>query len=137
MTELCETCHQPIKRPDLDGRAVKWRTRTRIYDRTRLGDEPVADTDPDLSPDAKGTSVLVGLPGVAMEVRELAHAYHETCQHPGPCVGLELVTLLHKLKGLRPTLSRRGGNAVWRLPYTVAGREWLARVDIERVEITQ
>lgn len=131
--ELCPTCSQPIKRPDLDGRAVKWRTRTRIYDRTRLGDEPAADTDPDLSPELKGTTVLVGLPMVACEVRELAHLFHSG---QGSCVGLEQETLLHKLKGLRPTLSRRGGNAVWRLPYTVAGREWLVRVDIERVEAT-
>jgi hypothetical protein len=128
MTELCPTCHQPLKRPDLDGRAVQWRIRTRLYLATQT-DEPIADSDPDTPPDKSGNTVLTGLPAVAAEVSALAVAYHDAV-----CDGLEYPTLLHKLKGLRPTLSRRKGNAVWRLHYSVKGHEMLARVDIERVD---
>jgi hypothetical protein len=110
-----------------DARAAQWRTRIRLYAAAKP-DEPLADTDPERPPDAPGTMVLRGLPEVATILSELAASYHGTA-----CVGLDLATLLHKLRGLRPTLSRRGGDAVWRLGYQVAGREYRARVNVERV----
>ncbi len=111
-----------------DGRANKWRVRVRLYASDKPSDA-VADTDPDLRPDAQGSEVVSGLPAVASFVAEVAQGWHGES-----CVGLDGPTMRHKIKGLRPTLSRRGGNAVWRLPYRTAEREWLARVDIERVE---
>jgi len=121
---------------ELDGRASYWRVRVRLYTAERL-DDPVADSDPDALPDETGETVLRGLPAVAEHLAALAGGYHGL-----PCVGLDGATLRHKLRGLRPTLSRRKGTAVWRLNYTtyevLAGvereRAWLARVDIERAE---
>lgn len=123
--------------PAVDGRAAQWRCRVRLYRGERdAGDagEPQADTDPDAQANAPGSAVLSGLPAVADELAALAAAYHGS-----DCSGLERDTLLHRLKALRPTLSRRGGDAVWRVPYAVyeanggAGHAWLARVDVERV----
>lgn len=111
-----------------DGRTNRWRVRVRLYDSAHP-DDAAADTDPDLKPDEGGTEIIPGLPNVAGYVAEIAAGFHQIT-----CVGLDGPTMRHKLKGLRPTLSRRGGNAVWRLPYVVNAREWLARVDIERVE---
>jgi hypothetical protein len=124
--EKCPTCQQPLKRPDLDGRLVHWRVRVRLYLPTHM-DEPAADSDPDLSPDRPGDTVVAGLPAVALHVQELAEGYHG-----GACEGLDEATLHHKLKGLRPTLSRRGGNAVWRLYYRYLTHEMFARVDIAK-----
>ena len=98
---------------------------------------PAADSDPDALPDESGETVIRGLPSVAEHVAILAGTYHGL-----PCIGLDSATLRHKLRGLRPTLSRRKGSGAWRLNYTtyetLAGaersRSWLARVDIERVE---
>lgn len=111
-----------------DGRTNKWRVRVRLFDSVHPNDA-AADTDPDLGPSESGVEIIAGLPNVAGFVAEIATSYHQTT-----CVGLDGPTMRHKLKGLRPTLSRRGGNAVWRLPYRAAEQEWLARVDIERVE---
>jgi hypothetical protein len=117
----------------LDNRATYWRVRVRLYAAEHV-DDPVADSDPDAPPDAAGETVLRGLTAVAEHVALLAGSYHGLL-----CLGLESATLRHKLKGLRPTLSRRKGNAVWRLSYTTheatGTRDWLARVDIERTQI--
>lgn len=122
-------------RSENDGRMSKWRCRFRIY-RDNAQDEPHADSDAELPPDRPGASVLAGLPNVAAEVIALA----SIC-HPGTViVGLSREELDRKLKGLRPTLSRRGGNAVWRVPYSTletfdersSERGWLMRVDIIR-----
>lgn len=123
-----------------DGRAVRWRVRVRLYSDARPN-EPEADSDPDLAADKPGAEILTGLPAVAEHLRALATAFHG--QDPA---GLDDATLLHRIKSLRPTLSRRGGDAVWRVPYMVTPAErfghrgnlamqhkWLARVDIERV----
>lgn len=121
---------------DTDARAAKWRCRFRLYDQRRP-QEPMADSDPELPADQPGTMIITGLPEVAVELGLLAGAFHGT-----PLLrGLSQQELDRKLRGLRPTLSRRKGNAVWRVPYDtdqtwrdhrdhLAG--WLARVDIER-----
>ena len=121
-----------------DGRNVRWRARVRLYSATDDFKEPVADSDPELPSDNPGTEILPGLAAVADYLAQLAALYHNTPL----CVGLDTATLDHRLKSLRPTISRRGGNAAWRVPYHTVEhigereitREWLGRVDIERVE---
>ena len=114
-----------------DGRVASWRVRVRLY-RADRADEPEADSDPDLPPDKPGATILPGLPAVAEHLATLAQGFHA-----GAAAGLDNATLRHRLKGLRPTISRRGGDAVWRVPYRVAvagsAQDWLARVDVERV----
>jgi hypothetical protein len=112
----------------MDRREVQWRVRVRLYLAARH-DEPQADSDPDLPPDKPGATLIAGLPGVAEYLATLATGFHE-----GATVsGLDEATLRHRLKSLRPTLSRRGGDAVWRVKYKAGGTDWLARVDVERV----
>lgn len=120
-----------------DGRAAKWRCRFRLYDQ-RTPAEPMADSDPELTADQPGTQIIAGLPDVAIELGALASAFHGT-----PMLrGLSQQELERRLKGLRPTISRRKGNATWRVPYDTeeswsVGKDhragWLARVDLERV----
>jgi hypothetical protein len=112
---------------DMDARTAKWRVRIRLYD-MRDQNEVQADTDPDLPPGHDGAMVRHGLPGVAEWLMEVATDYHGE-----QCGGLDMNTLRHRLKGLRPTLSRRGGNAVWRVPYVCSRGEWSARCDVVRV----
>lgn len=134
----------PLGEPD--GRTQGWRVRVRLYLKTRM-DEPEADSDPDLPAELPGATMIYGLTNVADHLRILAADFHGA-----PCAGLDSNTLAHRLKSLRPTISRRGGDAVWRVPYVVeVGRgraelaanglpasigvqDWLARVDIVRVE---
>lgn len=137
----CPNCGHPIVGSlEHDKRAVKWRVRVRLYDMIADDKSPQADSDPELAPDVPGTLVCAGLKGVADVVMQLAMTFHHTTQLPG----LDAKTLDAKTPGLRPTLSRRGGNAVWRLPYDTqrtfdpARREaaWMARVDLERIDAT-
>lgn len=122
---------------EADGRTAKWRCRFRIYD-TRNLDDVVADSDDGLPPDHPGATVLSGLPNVAAEARELAKIFHEG----KTLVGMSREELDRRLKSVRPTLSRRGGDAAWRVPYEtmvdhggiVNRRSWLMRVDILREE---
>lgn len=121
-----------------DARTAQWRVRVRLYNALRM-DEPEADSDPDLPPDHPGQTVLNGLPAVAEHLAQLASTYHRQS-----CAGLDHASLMHRLKSLRPTISRRGGDATWRVPYRIfqAGafegdkreQEWLARVDVERIK---
>lgn len=123
---------------EADGRLQRWRSRVRLYNAARM-DEPEADSDPDLPADSSGATVLLGLPAVADDLAILASKYHKAA-----CAGLDGDTLRHRLKSLRPTISRRHGNATWRVPYRVfvprntiqdgGEQEWLARVDVERVD---
>lgn len=132
----------PGSNGDADGRTAKWRCRFRIY---REGqDEPEADSDDDLPADRPGSVVISGLPNVGAEVMGLAAAFHTKTA----VLGLSREEVLRKLRALRPTLSRRGGNAVWRLEYQTVeatgtailarqqgednARHWLMRVDIIR-----
>lgn len=121
----------------MDSRTARWRCRFRIYDARQM-DEPVADSDDELPPGAPGSMVIAGLPNVGTEAIALAQAFHKS----GQLSGLNSQMLDKSLKGLRPTISRRGGNAVWRLPYDTIDtynehslkRGWLMRVDIIREE---
>lgn len=122
--KLCPQCGAAFTP---DGRAIRWRVRIRLYDAT---DTLVADSDAGAPADAAGQLVVLGLPALADELTALCHTFHGV-----PCVGLERDALLHSVKSLRPTIARRKGNAVWRVSYTVGGREWLARCDIERVVV--
>jgi hypothetical protein len=138
-TKHCWQCGAPqLSDLELDKRARKWRVRIRLYDMIADDTEPRADSDPELSPDQPGTLICAGLKGVVDTVLQLAVAYHGT----GALSGLDTETLDARIPGLRPTLSRRGGNAVWRIPYdTVRSFDptgqrkpaWLARVDLERI----
>lgn len=111
---------------DADNRAASWRVRVRLYGPGKP-DEPEADSDDDLPGDQPGATVIDGLPNVAEHLMALAQGFHKSAP-----VGLDITTLRHRLKSLRPTLSRRGGNARWRVPYTVAEGDWMATVGIQR-----
>lgn len=127
----------PGNNGDADGRTAKWRCRFRVYREDQ--DEPEADTDADMPPDRAGSTIISGLPSVGAEVIALANAFHAK----DAVLGLSREDVAHKLKGLRPTLSRRGGNAVWRVKYQTIDnlhgteRNWLMRVDIIRETETQ
>lgn len=115
-----------------DARLKKWYARIMLY----RGDgysEPEADTDNDLPPGQRGTTVIPGLTGVADFLAELAAQYHAG----QPVTGLEPDVLRKSLESLRPTLSRhrkRGDeSAVWRVDYVVGAQPWCARVEVERV----
>lgn len=120
---------------DNDSRAAFWRCRFRLY-RADGPDEPEADTDPERGPELPGEQIIRGLPGVASELLALCQAFHGT----GSLQGMDRKELHRRLRGLRPTLSRRKGNAVWRVPYDTyesftdgaKKRGWIARVDIVR-----
>lgn len=125
----------------LDGRAVKWRVRVQL----QRGERPdvVADTDPGRRLDEPGTEIVHGLPAVAAMVAEICTAYHVGKE----LRGLDETTLRHALKSVRPALSRRGGEAIWRPRYEVVSHTpglaeqqpdrprveaWVARVDVRR-----
>lgn len=138
------TARAKSRSPDANGetdrRHKAWRVRVRLY-APNQNEEPAADSDPDRAGHLPGLTVCQGLPGVADHLAQLANGFHGQA-----CLGLDMETLTHRLKSLRPTLSRRGGNAVWRVPYTIevnmnpavtvggyVKQEWLARVDLEKV----
>lgn len=125
MSLHCPSCGFEIAAPR-DRRAHLWRTRVRLYGMD-AADEPIADSDPELSPDLPGATVINGLQSLPADLAEMVTAYHGE-----PCEGMDTATLRHRLKSLYPTLSRRGGNAVWRLAYEAAGKKYMARVDIRR-----
>lgn len=142
-TEFLRRCR--VRSPvalEADGRATKWRCRVRLYNMNRP-DEAEADSDPDRPADAMGDTVLGGLPAVADWLATLARNFHADAS----LAGLDSQTLRHRLKALRPTISRRKGNAVWRVPYQMqpaqiglgrpAAQDWMARVDVIRVETTK
>lgn len=122
-----------------DGRSANWRCRFRYYDQ-RQPDEPKGDSDEGMPADFPGEMIVTGLPNVARMVLDLARQVHGT----SALVGLTMPDLDRRLKGLRPTLSRRGGDAVWRIPYDTfetfnersVKRGWLVRVDISRTTET-
>lgn len=133
--KICPNCNHPLT----SNANAKWRVRVRLYEVDNP--EPLADTDPDLPAAAPGSTLLTTLPAMAEHVAKLAYSFHGVAH--GEIKGLEPETLRHKLKSLRPTLSRRKGNATWRLPYWTGPspvnlsasytRHFTARVDVERV----
>ena len=134
---ICPNCHTPLTPAGkIDQRTTRWRMRVRLYAAPDMG-EPVCDTDAESAHDAPGATIVTGLPAMCEELQTLAYAFHT---RPGRTVaGLDMETLDHRLKSLRPTLYRETGNSpkghgVWRVPYTVDGEAWLARVDVERAD---
>ena len=116
----------PTNRPDK--RTAERLIRIRLY--RRGAEEPEADSEMQGShpapPDAPGTWAVGGLPGTAGALASTAAAFYIG----STITGLDRATLLQRIKGFRTTLSRRGGTAVWRVPYTVDGAAWDARVDV-------
>lgn len=111
-----------------DQRTKQRLIRIRLYQRG--AEEPDADSEMQgnhpAPPDAAGTWPVKGLPESAMALASIAATFHT-----GAAIsGLDRATLMHRIKSLRPTLSRRGGTAVWRVPYTVNEDNWDARVDV-------
>lgn len=106
-----------------DHRENAWATRVVLLE----GKEPLADTHPDLPPDAFGDWQASGLKGVAALVRDLAVQFHGE-----PPTGFDAETIKKRIASVRVTLSRRGGNAVWKIPYAVGDREYVAHALIER-----
>lgn len=125
----CPSCGFEFE--ERDGRAAQWCARFRFYKGSTA--DPYADSDEELPADAPGAQTFSGLPAVAAELHRLGLWLHGKADAT-VLSGLELDTLLHKLRGLRPTISRRKGNAVWRVSYSVGGVAWLARVDVVRVD---
>ena len=136
--QRCWNCGQPqMSDLELDKRARSWLVRIRLYNMAANPKEPDADTDPVLGPEQRGTLVCKGIRGIVDAVVQLATLHHGELLH-----GLDIEALDAKIPGLRPTLSRRGGTAVWRLPYDTAETldptgqrkpSWLARIDLERI----
>lgn len=138
MLTNCPSCGYEL--PTGDGRIVKWRCRFRLYNMQTNPDEPVADSDPERHAGQPGIEIIAGLPEVANVLHQLAVQWHGT-----PALrGMDTEELHYKLKGLRPTISRRKGNATWRVSYDTPESfkdvpnhkpGWLARVDIERIDV--
>jgi hypothetical protein len=132
---IADQFQEPMAGGVMDGRTAKWRCRFRIYSAQKM-DEPVADTDPEQTAGEPGTMVIAGLPNVATTLAQIAVQFHGE----RALSGLSTEELNRRLRGLRPTLSRRGGEATWRIPYDSLEtfdsrsltRGWLMRVDICR-----
>jgi hypothetical protein len=116
----------PANIMETDGRAAHWRVRVRLYDMAHP-DDVQADSDPDLAADKPGETIIAGLPAVAEHLAILATRFHGSA-----IAGLDEATLRHKLKSLRPTLSRNNGAARWRVAYKTATGAWVAVVNVER-----
>lgn len=123
----------------VDHRATAWRFRVRVYGWQDGFREPLADSDDELEPGEPGTLEARGLRLVADTAVRMATDYHAD----GPLSGLDADTLDRKVRGLRPTLSRRGGNATWRLHYNTQrsvkpgdprDMAYMLRIDLERVD---
>ena len=91
--------------------------------------EPAADTDDDLPPGADGRMVKAGLPAVMEWLAELGVEFHK-----GQCPGLSLPELMHKLRSVRPAVSKNKGFATFAVNYTTMGGEWRALVKILKVD---
>jgi hypothetical protein len=93
-----------------------WRWRLRIYTT-----ELVADTHPDLDPDAPLTGEYRSKGTAAMfdEVSAMLHGFHDVPLES--MAGARLVDLIQRTATLRVYLSARGGRADLRIPYTPDG----------------
>jgi hypothetical protein len=113
-----------------DGRAVRWRVRLRLFD---SHDELQADTCPESATDYPGDDVIAGLPAVVDWAESICREFHHAA-------GFTVSWITHaekkkRLRSIRPTLSRSGGVAIWRIHYTVDGDgQWLALINVAREE---
>ena len=109
-----------------DTRGTARRVRVRLFPLGGPDTDPAADTAPDLPADQPGSMLVASLPAMAAAVAALCFHFHGV----EGVTGLDKADLDRGIRGLRVTLSRRGGEATWRLPYQVHGSKWMARVDV-------
>lgn len=117
-----------------DGRAREWRVRARLYDYENGLNDPVADSDPDLSPELPGATIIRGMPAIIPWLGELASTYHGVA-----CPGLDRRTLRGKIGNLRTMMTNRGdGTGDFRADYQVVVggriRDMRARCDVCRAD---
>lgn len=127
------TMHKTAGSPGaLDGRTTAWRVRLQIF-----GPDGSLEADSDADNgdiQAPGETIIHGVKPVADWAAAAALAFHA---ERGETVtsGLDQSLLYHKINSLRPTLSRNGGKATWRIPYVVGENEkWLVYIPIARQE---
>ncbi len=136
---LCPKCGHDLEGQE-DGRATWWRYRVRLYDmRAHGGTDPIADSDSNLAQDQDGHQIERGLWKVAFETAKAALEWHEVTS----LSGMGHADLERKVRGLRPTLSRKNGRATMRIEYDTpesftpaAGHipRYLARVDVVKTD---
>lgn len=119
----------------IDGRAVGWRARIRLYMADDNYQQPIADSDPTLDADMAGTTVFAALPAIGPWLQETATEHHKAA-----CSGLEMPNIKKKIAGLRTQLSlARSHFGTLRVDYFVMvggiEKHMLARVDVERSEV--
>lgn len=123
----CPHCGRPIppiasraEKPQ-DGRSQEWLCSVALFQ--AKGRKPVLETE---------AEPFHGLPAIATGLAQLIAAFHES---PMPIPGASADELHHLLRGLRVTISRRGGNdAVWRVRYIMGSERWRAEVTMRRVQ---
>lgn len=130
---ICANCGWDLEGAN-DGRAALWRFRFGIYDMWHDDTHPIADSAGDLEQDQDGIDFAAGLPALMLQISAAAVAFHDS-QLPG--MGHQ--DLERKIRGIRPTLSRKGGRGVVRIEYDTKATfseasdhspRYLARVDI-------
>lgn len=134
----CPHCHGDLN-GQLDGRAQWWLFRVRLYDMHVNPDEPIADSDANLSADLPGATQVRGLWKVLSEAAAGAADYHA----PATLRGWTAEDQERKLRGIRPTLSRNRGRASLRVQYDTEASvtdardhtpRYLARIDILKTD---
>jgi len=122
--------HKPIMaRAERDKRTKRYRIRLFLY---HPSGQLIADTDPNLARELPGTTVVTSLPGVAEKLNDMVMTHYG--QHK--LDGVDMPTLLHRVRSLRPTLSRKDGVATWRVPFKMDDMPWRVDVDVRREEGT-
>jgi hypothetical protein len=112
--------------PGVDG----WLTRVMVFD--SAGDLQ-ADSMPDQDVNAIPDVFMKTLPETGAWVRATCYMFHAERREPQP-VGLDDATLQRAILSLRVSLSRSGGVAWWRIPYTVDGVQWRVAVRVMRAK---
>lgn len=99
-----------------DKRNTIWLTRLQLSKDGEL----LADSHPDLTPDAFGDWPIAGLHAVANAGRLVALQFHGV--EP---TGFDNETIGRRIKSIRVTLHRHKGDAKWKIPYAVGGEEYV------------
>jgi hypothetical protein len=109
-----------------DGRSATWSLRVRIYSR----DDLLADTDPDMGPDDKGSLISEGLTNLAQDVYAVVAGFHKPKEADAASLR---AALAGRIGSLRVALSRAGGaSAAWVIPYDVDGTRYKLKADVRR-----
>lgn len=104
--------------PVVDARAHDWTVRVQLVGPDNA---VVADTDPAAPPGGAGTQTARGLGGAVALISGLVDSYHH-----GRATGAGPAALRARIGSLRTQLSKSGGQALWRIRYTVDGETWMA-----------